>query len=163
MERFVLSVCIAQQAPAGAQASGSLAELAPFLPALLLVLAIVFIPYLILNSVLAWLASNIMSFRRATLGNGLKFSVLSLLIPVPVALAGSVGLYVLMKDSSMLGRNADLLSFVYPIICFFVLAWLLSVVVAAIVYRVGLLRAAAFNMVLWLVNAVVSFVVRAAT
>lgn len=144
-----------------AESGGGLSSLAPFLPALLLLIAILFVPYLFVNSVLAWLASNLMSFREATLGRALKLSIFQLVVPVPIALAGSVGLYLVLKDQPFLGRHADLMSFLYPVLCFLVIAWVFAVLVTMMVYKVGFLRAAAFNIVLWLIQAVVAYIIRA--
>ena len=160
MAGMTLAVAATENAAGAAQAGGTLSSIAPFLPALLLAIAIVAVPYLVLNSVLAWLASNLMSFREATLGRALKLTILQLIIPVPIALAGSVAFYLVLKDRPLPGDHAELMTFVYPFLCFIAVAWVLSVAVSGIVYKVGFLRAAAFNTVLWLIEACVAFILR---
>jgi len=126
------------------------------LPALLIILAII----CVLNTIVAWLASKVMSFPMATIGRALKLSILQLLvIPVVMVLlllgissivAGGVAWEVLVPDAGpppgLLGWGIVAVAILVP--------WLVAVAISGWVYGVGFLRAAVFNAVTWIIAAI---------
>ncbi len=150
----------------GVSAAGEPPDAWPLLGELAAVAAILFVvlvvPYMLYSTLLAWLASRIMSFPEATVGKAFMFSLVNVLLPVPVGLVAAAGVY--FGGMQVLAQRPEAIVWVMagPVLAFVIVAWLTSLIVAAVVYSVGPLRAGVFNVLLWLIHAVVAFILGAA-
>ncbi len=153
----VLTALFAQSLSAGGEAPSTEAVV-EILVALLLVFLIIFVPFLLYNTLVAWLASKIISFKDATVGKAFKLSLLQLLMPIPLGIALSVGLFFVLKETAPAEEGSVSRHVIISVICFFIFVWLLCVFIASKVYKVGFLSAAVFNVLLFVVHGVLSFV-----
>jgi hypothetical protein len=150
----------AQAAPAAGEPAGGELLLGQFIAIAAILFVVLVVPYMLYNTLLAWLASRTMSFPEATVGKAFRFFLINVLLPVPAKLAAAVGVYFAARDALASRPEAMLWAIAGPILAFVVVAWLTSLVVAAVVYSVGPLRAGVFNTLLWLMHAAVLFVLR---
>jgi hypothetical protein len=132
----------------------------------LVIIGIVAAVYVVWNTILAWIASNVMALPEATLGRALKFTIVSAIAGVCMTVLGIVvGVSVMgLSLQGMMGEEGEALPamVLVGVIGFFVLWLLVAILVAAWVYRIGLLRAFLFLIVLWIVNVLAGVGLRAA-
>ena len=133
----------------------------PVLVAVFLVFLIVAVPYLLYSTVVVWIGSRLMSFKEATVGKALKYSLLQLLIPFPVALALSVGVVIASTKVVQSAESDMLWAIVLAVLCFFIFSWLISVFITSKVYSTGFLSAAVFNVLLFILHGVIGFMLGA--
>jgi hypothetical protein len=161
-----LTVVIAQAAGNAQGMAFDKGAAAGALAAVLVILGIVALVYIVWNTILAWIASNIMALPEATFGRALKFTIVSAIAGVCMAVLGVVVAAGIMGLSlqGMLGEEGEAVPAVVLIgaLGFFVLWLLVAILVAAWVYRVGFLRAFLFLIVLWIVNLLAGAGLRAA-
>jgi hypothetical protein len=159
----VLTQCLAMAAvgaQAGAAAGPGGSDFVALAIAAGLVFIIVFVPYLIWNTLLAWFASSPMQFREGTVGNALKLSFLQLLLPAPMGILSGVGVYMATQQAMLGQQNAVMWGLIYAFCAGLIVIWLFSVLIAARIYSVSLLQGAVFNALLMLINVSLAFVIR---
>ena len=150
------SLLVAQALAANGQEAEQAFSVPMLLTGLFLILLIIFVPYLLYNTLVAWIASKVMSFREATVGRAFALSVLHLLIPIPAGILLSVGVFVGVQRVAP--REHMIEPIILAVLCFLIFVWLISVFVTSKIYRVGFLASAVFNVLLWVVHGVLSFV-----
>jgi hypothetical protein len=147
----------AQKAAAGAAQAPGQGVGTVALPALAIAFVIAIVPYIMLNTLLAWIASNMMSFPQPTVGRALKLSVLQILLPLPLGIVTGWALYHVFSDQLAAREDAAFWSVVYCVLGGIIVSWMVSVLITAAVYAVGFLRAAVFNTLLWVLYVGVGF------
>jgi hypothetical protein len=115
--------------------------------------------YVVWNTLMAFITSRLMGLDRGTFGHALGFTIMTAILGVCMSilewlLAGGFVGWMALVGLSEQGEETAVAVMILSSLAFFVLWQLLAILVAAWVYRIGLLKAFAFLIALSVVNAI---------